>query len=182
MNKKTIILLDADGCIADFTKAVCKVHDIDYENLLKTWTPGVFDIASQLNIHEDVMWKKIDKHPTFWEDIEPYPYAEELVDYLQSKFEVHICTSPSRHSDCLSGKDKWLKKHINFKRNFVMTPNKELLAKENHCLIDDFGSNVEKFKNNGGKSILFPQPWNDNYELSRVNKVEYIMNKLENIS
>ena len=158
-----IVLLDVDGVIGNFTKAVCDTlnfTEAHYNHLISRWTPGVNEISEQIGINQNFMWRAIDNNPSFWEDIELYDYSLELVDYLQSKYEVHICTSPSSNPNCAAGKITWLKKHFKFKRNFVITPQKHLLACPNKILIDDTDRHCNKFMEYGGHSYLWPQPWN----------------------
>lgn len=178
-----IVLLDMDGCICDWTKQVCKVLNRDYEKLIQNWTKGVYDTAEQLEVSDAKMWIEINKNPTFWEDIEPYDYAHDLVKQLRKNHEVYICSSPSIDSGCLKGKSAWLVNHkFKFGRNFIFTPQKHLLAQPGRVLIDDLDKNANKFEEFGGKTCLLPQPWNSNYALRNVDKVKYVMEQLELIN
>lgn len=177
---KLIVLLDLDGVIANWNKEVCKCLNKNYEEVLNNWNLGEYGTEKQLGVTESQMWKSIDSNPTFWEDIELFDYSQELVKYLQSKYEVHVCTSPSRHSDSLSGKGKWMARHFRFNRNFIITPQKHLLAQKGRVLIDDMDTNVNKFKEWGGDAFLWSQHWNSDYARMN-NRIERLKEFLESI-
>jgi 5'(3')-deoxyribonucleotidase len=178
MDSNKIILIDLDGVLAHFNKAVSDVFNIDYSNIEDNWTPGNWSIATELKLSEGEIWARINKIETFWEDIELYPYAKNLVKYLKSKYEVNVCTSPSYQVHCATGKMKWLLKHkFGFGRNIVITPQKHLLAGPNKVLIDDMDANCDKFKKHGGETILFPQVWNSGGKFDG-DRLEYIKSVL----
>ncbi len=179
-----IVLLDMDGLIADWTKSVAELMCVDYDNLIKNWPEGIYDTAEALGVSDSDMWKEIDKNRTFWEDIEPYPYAQKFVKDLKSKYNVFICSSPSRSPRCIESKLRWLDKYkFGFGRNFVFTPQKYLLANPNTVLIDDLNKNTDKFSSHGGKIITFPQPWNFNRELFYKGlQLDYVMERLDMLS
>lgn len=175
---KPIILLDMDGVICQFTKLVAELFNKDHDDIESNWKYGNWSIAQELGISESDVWKRINKVETFWEDIEPYPYAKDLIKYLKSKYELHICTSPSSQFSCPTGKLKWLSKHnMGFGRNVIITPNKHLLACPNKILLDDMDKNCNKFCEHGGKSILIPRIWNSAYSKD-VDILEYIKERL----
>ena len=48
-------------------------------------------------------------------------------------------------------------------RDFLVGPQKHLLARKGHLLIDDTDATVDAFHASGGSAILFPQVWNRNF-------------------
>ena len=149
---------------------------------MDNWPIGVDDTADALGISDAYMWTKIDATPNFWLDIEPYEYATRLVKELKRKHDVCICSSPSQRK-CIDGKQELLLKHkFGFGRQIMFTPQKQFLAYvPNSVLIDDLEKNKTKFEANGGRVILFPQPWNANYRRCNQGKVEYVIRELEGL-
>lgn len=55
------------------------------------------------------------------------------------------------------------------------------MAKSGAILIDDYDVNVSKFIQNGGRAILFPQPWNENRAITE-DKIDFVIGQLPNDS
>jgi 5'(3')-deoxyribonucleotidase len=177
-----IVFLDMDGVIANWTKQVAKVLNINYDKMISSWTPGLYDTASQLGISDGWMWQNIDAYEQFWEEIEIYDYAQKLVKYLKKNHELHICSSPSRHKNSMAGKSVWLSKHkLGFGRNFIFTPQKHLLAAPGRVLIDDLDKNIDKFNEHKGHGFLWSQPWNSDYA-NIDTRTERLYEFLDNLS
>lgn len=180
-NIKQTILLDMDGILSDYFRSSIKVNfrnkkydlDLYIDNLYKEWNTiykNQWDMAKALDIDDDEWWKKTN-FPSFWEHMPKTKECDEVINLVKKyvdKDNLFICSS---HGNCpisAHGKCIWLKKYFpDFYKNQVLTQHKELLANPNHILIDDNESNIKKFKNKGGKTILFPRPWN-----SKWNKIE----------
>lgn len=177
MNKIDTVLLDMDGVIADWTGSVIRLFDKDPETVYKNWPPGIFDTSVALGITSSHMWAKINKlGESFWENIEPYDYNNELFDILPEN--TYICTKIGSHPTAASGKLKWLQKNAkHLKSKFVITTHKHLCANPQTVLIDDHDKNCSLFSMAGGVSLLVPQPWNMNAH-ENENRFEYIKNQL----
>lgn len=176
-----IIYLDIDGVCTNFIKSSIEANNLDYNTTVDTWKrdfPGVFSAFKVFNIDNSTFWKNIEKSgEDFWSLMEPYSWFLELYNELSKRGKVYFLTSPSHSPDSLSGKVKWLQKQFNKNfRDYIITPNKELLANNNSVLIDDYPENIKKFNNSGGKGILFPQFWNCKKNIE--NKVVYILERL----
>lgn len=177
-----LVALDLDGCIANFTKAVCKVLNQDYDKVLKNWPNGVYETSTVLGISNTQMWKAIDRTKNFWENIELYDYSKELVNKLMDRYDVYICTSPARHPNCYSGKAAWIQKHFpKLSRKMVITPAKHLLAGTVRVLIDDSDEKINKFIEFGGIGLIVPQCWNSLHSMKNVNKIDWVMNALARV-
>jgi hypothetical protein len=57
---------------------------------------------------------------------------------------------------------------------------KFLCAKPDNILIDDSDKNCNSFIKAGGKAILVPQPWNNQYSFKGP-KVPYVMAQFDNL-
>ena len=156
------ILLDMDGVLVNFVKAASAAHGRPYEPEKITQ----FSMAELWGLSVPEFWKPL-VGQQFWADMEPYPWASELLAALREIAPVTICTAPSIDYHCCGAKREWLHQHFGIKSSDVVLANKKwLLAAPNHLLIDDSDRKVKQFKNAGGRAIIFPQPWNECAELS----------------
>lgn len=177
------ILLDMDGVIADFVGSAIRLFG--REDLLSTWPCGQWCIAKALGISEVDFWGKIDvRGRHFWERLDFYPWAFRLTGMLTSFAPWTICTSPSHHPESLAGKLAWLHSCFGFPfRNYFMGSAKHLFARPGTVLVDDSDKNVSDFQAAGGKSILFPQPWNALYAIQMgEDKLDYVERQLREIA
>lgn len=174
-----------DGCITDFVKgSLASLNIKEYsippgETEINKW-PGV-------NISKTKFWKAIDAtKEDFWVNLEKYPWTDELVEMCEKMGDLFILTSPSRNPHCLSGKMMWVQRYYErLQRKIVMTPAKYLCAAPGRILIDDTEDKINKFNDYGGDGILFPQPYNknwNNFTDSKLNITEYIQNKIISIN
>jgi 5'(3')-deoxyribonucleotidase len=170
-----VILLDMDGVLANFVDGVIAslgVYEIVSHDDWASW-----DYHRELGFTDEQMWAPT-REPGWWEALDPYPWAGELVEYLRSSgFKVVFCTSPSTDCKCPMEKVNWLRKHGLMDRNkndYQMGPMKELNAMSGAILIDDSDTNVEKYEKAAGRAILFPQPWNRNRLYVGWNAINFV--------
>lgn len=164
------IFLDLDGVLGDFVGASAKLMGFD-PRIVTTW-----DYYPLIGTTQEEFWNRIHSEGSrFWEEIEPYCWAKDLYEQCKKIAPTVILTSPSDHPSCVHGKAVWLKKHLGVgPSGYFMGSSKEFFAGPESVLIDDGDHNVEKFRANGGRSILFPQPWNKNREWP-LNPVTFTM-------
>ena len=163
-----MIFLDMDGVICNIGQAVASIYGIELTpESEKEYGNTLYKLLALDSKQE--LWNVINAIPDFWEDIPPYSWCEELVDALQSIDEVQILTSsPSTDaltkSNASTGKARWVGKHLldkNLRINIVH--DKYLLAAPGRILIDDRENHCDLFREHGGRSILFKQPWNNGW-------------------
>lgn len=176
------IYLDLDGVCTNFVEACIGANGFDSQKVIETWKKdfrGEFRAFKVLGISNSDFWKSIEKvGEEFWSEMEAYDYFNDLYYKLSEKGQVYFLSSPSMSPSSLSGKLKWLQKFFGRSfQDYVITPNKELLAHKNAILIDDYPRNIEKFIQAGGNAILFPQYWNTKVIIE--NKVDFILKELE---
>jgi 5'(3')-deoxyribonucleotidase len=155
-----IIYLDMDGVVSDAHRAFLKA--IDREDLLKDYPAGEFDIHKAAGVPEKTVWRKVaEAGRELWSEMRVLPWAHDLYEELGELGDVVFLTSPSWDPDSLAGKLEWLQRFTNKKdfRDYIMTNRKKLLAGPDAVLIDDRLENCEKFRDAGGKAILFPAAW-----------------------
>lgn len=153
-----IVLLDMDGVLANFVGQVIRTLKLDVEHSeWKSWAHH-----NTLGISESQFWQATQEEG-FWLDIDPYPWAHDLMDRLRKHFWVIIASSPSLDPRCSMEKKQWIRKHFPdfLMEDVVLTNHKSLMAVPGRILIDDSQRNVTDFAMEGGRGILFPAPWNE---------------------
>ena len=176
------ILLDMDGVLSQFVDASCRFFGTTEEELIKKWPPKEYNIETVLNVTETELWGKINgAGQKFWSEMPEYTWAKSLYEECKKYGEVYFLTSPSSEPCSLAGKLEWIYRFTgdHKARNFLIGSPKFLCANIDHVLIDDSDKNCTAFAMNGGNIILFPQPWNSNYE--EEDKIGYTFAKLEKI-
>lgn len=175
---KDVILLDMDGVICNFVDGLISSMGLPITHEQYT----SWNHHHTLGYTDEQMWEHT-RVGNWWENLEPYPWAHYLVDNLRNIGEIIYCTSPSRCSSCPSQKVTWLRKHgfmDENKNDYQIGPKKELNAASGAVLIDDSEDNVRKYRDAGGRAILFPQPWNKCGEIkSSSDKLEYVLLKMK---
>jgi 5'(3')-deoxyribonucleotidase len=176
----TKCLLDVDGVLADIIPAICKVHDIE-NPFDKPENKGKWEMSDICPLSPKEMWDPIEED--FWATIPVTSDAQQIVDLLTEKFgESNICllTSPTLDPRCASGKIKWIEKEFpQFKRQFLIGPNKAFCARSTHLLVDDAEHNVTAFKAAGGGAFLLPRYCNKHHadEDKAVQRLREHLNK-----
>lgn len=158
--QKYIIVSDMDGVLCDFVGGALRAHgrsethdSIDTWNFYEKWGMTLEEFLEPCRSVE------------FWENLEPYPWAVEMLERISKNFVVFIATAPpdcvEAAGACAVGKYRWLKKHTGIDPGHVMIgARKHLLADPLKILIDDGAHNLVKFQEHGGLAIGFKQPWN----------------------
>ena len=157
------ILLDMDGVLKDFVSAAIRANGYCFSHDdVNQWS--LWEIAGATSLE---FWANINGDEGFWSSMAEYDWWIELIEMVNAVDpNFSFCTTPSHCPSAASGKLSWLQSHFGPKfGNYVLTPQKHLLARPANLLIDDSDSNVKDFRAAGGNAILFPQPWNANREL-----------------
>ncbi len=168
----TKIFLDLDDVCNKFTmhalKAVgCPVEAGDLHLYKPKWN---FDIVGAANVlHGTHLFMREE----FWEQIgrevwvtapesDEFKSLLERCESLVGRENVCILTTPILDPECLAGKLEWIHYHFPkwMHRQYLMGPQKYLLAGPDALLIDDSDRNVDAFRAAGGQAILVPRPWN----------------------
>lgn len=116
---------------------------IDLDGVLADFEEGVYRRTLQVNLIDHNSWRKeVFNDPEFFKQLEPFWYAEELIDYCQSIAPVEILTATGDTNPELSivGKRVWCQEHIpeGIPINIVQdSKSKAAYATTNSVLIDD---------------------------------------------
>lgn len=170
---KMILYVDMDEVFSDFIGGACHLHKVDKQKVhnhcreIKTWSISSA-IEGQLKIkrtlkYTDVftetdLWSPILANEfEFWSRLEPTPWANTLLSFLElCPYEWYLVSSPFNSEQCHQGKIRWIHRFFGPKFDrFLLTPYKHLLSQPGTLLIDDSPTNCEKFRANGGLSYLF---------------------------
>ena len=159
------IFIDLDGVICNFVAGAAAHFGTTEAQLLEKWSPGEYSVHGALGLDsEDEFWRSLERSAasdSWWDALEPYPYAAELVKMAATAGEAFFLTSPSSQPGSASGKLRWIKRHFpEMRRHFILTPKKHLLAAPGRVLIDDWDKHTDHWKIAGGTAILFPRIWN----------------------
>jgi hypothetical protein len=190
MTRITRIFLDLDGVLADWASAAIRLHDHDPISILAAWPVGTYDLADVLGISGNEMWRPInDAGASFWANLEPLPWCGDLMSLCQRTAPTTILTSPSKDPAAAAGKTRWLQAVFGSSFcDYLIGPAKVACAYPGAVLIDDADKNCETFVANsqgvrtGGRSIVFPQPWNSKHGLvpiiERDGPINYVIRQL----
>lgn len=175
----TICYLDLHGVLADFVGAClnnyqwCKIttEEITDWDFLR----NVLGFKKENEVR--AFWKS--KGYTFWaKNIQPEPWADELVKVIEDRFgdRIAIVTSVAPDSDnAYEGSCDWIDEHFpQFNGKVIACSQKWLLAHPKAMLIDDNEDTVNKFYQNGGKAILFPRTWNSGDCIDKSRRVSIV--------
>jgi hypothetical protein len=152
------VYLDMDGVVANFFKAACLAHGWNPDDKdLQTW-----DFYKSRGITLEEFWKPIDNYE-FWIGVEEYPWAGDLVRCLRAlNYKIVFASIPSKSSAAFTAKVDWIRQRKWYDgEEIILMLHKEQLAAPNRILIDDNDSNCDKWFCSGGRSYIFPQPWNE---------------------
>lgn len=170
-----MIFLDMDGVLCDFISAAFSAHGQRYD--AASYPRGQFQCENILGVTTNEFWRRIDfGGESFWENLDPYPWAMDLVKELRGIDRVVISTSPSRSPASYSGKRRWLQKMGLCHIDAMFGAQKWLMSKPGRTLIDDAEHNRIVWEQEGGRVILVPQPWN--YAEPVANVVQHVCSVL----
>jgi len=180
------IYLDLDGVLADFTGAACAVHGRP-KHLVRGWNW----YRDDWGMSDECFWHPIETlGSAFYANyVRPFPWAYELLNDVRRYGHVIILTASPLHPGLAASKVEWIKKHLGAVPVMTTCGNRDvrpaylkgLLAGPESVLIDDSDDNTEVFRRNGGRAILFPQPWNALRTLSVRLRLQYVEDCLQNV-
>ncbi len=177
--KNGIIYLDLDGVICNMIGGVAKLFNRNYTELIRSWTPGVYQIENILGISRNEFYSALEGNEDFWSNLEPFPYMMDLYEHCLKIAPTFLLTKPTLDPASLSGKLKWIHKHFgnNFD-NYIMTRYKFHCAAKDRVLVDDYDKNIVEFREKNGNGILFPTITNNRFAL-KGNCLEVVKEELE---
>lgn len=166
------VFVDLDGVLADWVGGVTRLLRND-DVKTPDWSISN-DMAKALGISGNAMWSAIDTAgESFWAELEPFPWAEQLWARAKAAGPAIVLTSPSHHPSSLAGKLQWMNEHLGHGkpfRDFLIGPRKDMCAAPGSLLIDDRASSCRAFEEAGGQAVLFPRPWNSGWSMAQYRR------------
>lgn len=179
------IYLDMDGVLTECQHGALEQFGVP----LDEWPMGQYTqkvladngVDNVIDLTGDEFWSNFDER--FWARLKKTQLCDDLIDIcaeLVGKNNVFIASRPTSHPGSWSGKYTWILENLSpwiHNQVSLITYSKSALAKPGTMLIDDTASNVIKFQQHGGLSILVPRPWNGNNsaDSSVINTVAQIL-------
>lgn len=160
--KKTI-LLDMDGVIMDWNSQVLKELGLDKDQKIRQ---RMFNGENLEDIVEDFDSKMDFRNESFWSEIKPFFWAQDLYSSLEKEGKIYVLTSPGKFSKrganflkaSISGKLTTLEKYFPQARP-IFGNEKYLCANKNSILIDDHIGKIKPFYEKGGNTFLWPHEY-----------------------
>lgn len=155
------IALDLDGVMAQFDERVIELTGVK---------PKVLDDAG-------VLWSTLERYPSFFADLKPYPEMVELFHEVKDKVgRVRVITGRPRKEtfpNSVQHKTEWAKKHLDPNLEVVVCLSKDKqkhISKEHEhdILIDDRPDNINRWVKAGGIGILHTSPEKTRQTLLRL--------------
>ena len=175
--KKIITLYDLDGVIADWEERALEISGVNKEEVIPQLKQGKY-------LEEIVpgIMNKVSDVSGFYEGLEIFPWAHELIDIGRKYGDVGFLTSsgnlykrPETVPQVTCEKLKWISKHFTDVPP-ILGREKYLCASPNTILVDDTDYKVADFVEYGGQGFLFPEQYSIR---DRDIKIEDVFNELE---
>ena len=164
------IYIDLDGVLADFFS--------EWKNITgRNW----WELDNNL-----IAIQKIRDEKNFWLKLPLLSNSLKLLKILKDNYQSYnILSSPLQNDQkCIVQKKQWVKNMLKFypPHKVIISSKKEKYATDTlglpNVLIDDFGVNIKKWKNNGGIGIKHKD---HKYLRTKVRLESIIKNKYENL-
>lgn len=148
--------IDLNDVLADFKGGACQyfkrpLQEIKHDQFYEEWGFTAADY-----------WQGLDRvAPYFYREyVRLYPWHAELIQLLSARGGLTVVCGPPSTSCFVADKHNWVLRNIGNNIPIVHCNIYEWLAKPDTCLISASSSEVNCFRAEGGKAVLFPQPWN----------------------
>lgn len=150
-----MIILDMDGVLANFPAAACEVHhrpsyEVTHWDFFKDWDISAAEFWQTIHEWGDDFYRDI---------VQPYPWLDDLLNMVRRTDEFIVMSAPSNSPNGYAAKKIWLDKYVG-EVQLIVGSQKQLLARKDRLLIDDYDKNIDMFRREGGCCLVFPQPWN----------------------
>lgn len=153
-----------DGVLADIYGQFLK-HEFEDLNIKQSLDSLIGKLENEAFSNHD----KYINSPNFFYDADPIEDSIEILEEVNSKYDLFIVSSAIQFPLSLDEKVRWLNKYFPFIhwKQIVLCGSKELISGD--VMIDDHFKNLDFFN---GKTIIFSQPHNLNRENGRHIRVD----------
>lgn len=159
------VFVDLDGVLADFVGGICQAHGRDnpYQH---TTARGHWTIQRLLEIPEEEFWSVVDYN--FWVGLQPTWDGYLILESAETtvgKDNTYLLTNAGAGiPGNMAGKTAWVQKHLpDYSERLFTGIDKHRLASPNKALIDDSDRECHAWETAGGKPVLVPRYWNQDW-------------------
>jgi 5'(3')-deoxyribonucleotidase len=154
------IAVDVDGVLADRIGSIVRRIDDQYGVALDPADVDEYDFdvpGTDVDIHDVI--EASTRDPEHLLTLDPVPGAKEGMQALHERHELAIATHRPRRIHSYT--EQWLRAQDVPYHEFVEECGPRKRDLEASVLVDDRPANVRAFSRQGGRGILFRQPWNE---------------------
>jgi hypothetical protein len=163
--RSLVALVDLDGTVANYTKAVIegldRLRGPEEEVILPAFGKEPLHIKNRINLMRKV--------PGWWENLEPIPFGFKIVDLLRKYgFTLHVLTKgPYKSTASWTEKVVWCRKYL---PDALVTITEDKGSVYGKILVDDHIPYVEDWLEYRprGLVIMPAHPWNEGFEHPNV--------------
>ena len=168
---KPKIFLDSDGVLTNTSKLNCQKLGLKYPSYKDYIDMSNYAWVRDMTTPEE--FYKSFKGVKFWESVSPFPWARNLLEYINqlTKGDFVILTRAMNDHGCYAGKKKWWTRHfpeylgklvivgprqriVRGEKEFFEGGEKEFFANSEYdILIDDSINNITKWEDAGGSGF-----------------------------
>lgn len=153
------VFLDLDGVIVNCNKSAARAYGVGYpatEVLGYDWVTRTYNEQHpEAPITGEDFGRIVAKDPTFWFTTEWFPWADDLVAFLEQRFpgQWNFLTKCTSYPECAAGKYTVVSKRYGreIAKKLVLTfAPKHVLCRPGNILIDDWEQNCAEWEAAGG--------------------------------
>jgi 5'(3')-deoxyribonucleotidase len=181
--KITTLYLDVDEVLVDWVGAVLRLLGHEPQDVHARWSsldPRPWDLFDVIDTSANKAWRAIDAAgPSFWAELEPFEWTEQLLETCRDFAPTVLLTSPSLHPSSHAGKAEWMQRYFGRDfRDYLLGSCKHRCAHPGALLIDDSPKNCAAFREHGGRAILFPGVGNNLHAMPPNERVAHVAAQL----
>ena len=148
------VFVDMDGVLVNFHKHACPLFSIEYPKQSVLGWDWLYNLCG-IPIEE---WLgRMDDTPGFWENLEPYPWTTDLIQFLDSGYpNWAVLTMATQDPRSWAGKAAWVKRYLPVRgmyRLIMSHGSKGRFAQPGDVLIDDSYNQCAAWREAGGKAF-----------------------------
>lgn len=153
MEDELNILLDVDGVLANWGTLFISIAEREF-NIKIVQHPDIWDFYEfpEVRPWKDAIMRHMISTPGLVQNMDLYPYAQDMVQALRKKGNVIACTDSAYPGPFATERVKWLMENFKFERDDIIFSRRKYLI-DGWMLIDDKPSNVEKWVQHHPDSI-----------------------------
>lgn len=160
------LLIDMDSVICDLMSEWHKRYNRDFNDNLTIERLQCWNSEKYVKPECGMKIYNYLKEPNLFLNLNPLPNAIEVLERLQTKYDILIVTSSV--STAFAEKEMWIEKHLPFikKQNLIFAHRKNMIVGD--LLFDDAPHNLREFSATGRLAVAMDYPYNRDVNVPRV--------------